>query len=77
VMFIGKLDIFPLISRSDVVHINELALILKIMCQCDVKCIKTLQLKTISSVLKVFTYIITSITGRPMELAVIQAIISV
>ena len=76
-MFIGNLDIFPLISRSGIVRISELALILKIMWQCDVKCIKTLHIKTITSVLKVFIYIISSITGCPIELTVMQAIMSI
>jgi len=55
-----------LISSSDFVGINELTLILKIIGQCDVKHIMTLPIKTITSVLKVSTYII---TVRPIGLA--------
>jgi hypothetical protein len=36
IIFIGKLDIFPLISTSDIVCINEPTLILKHICQFDV-----------------------------------------
>jgi hypothetical protein len=35
------------------------------ICQCDVK--QMLQIKTIMSVLKILTYIITSITARPVK----------
>jgi len=41
-MFIGNLDIIPVISRSDIVNINGLTRILKIIGQCDVKYIMTL-----------------------------------
>ena len=44
-MFIGNLNIFPLISPSDVVNINKLALILKIIGQYDVKHIMMLPIK--------------------------------
>ena len=56
---------------------KELTLILTIICQCDVKYIMMLLIKTIMSVLKVSTYIITSTTARPIRLAEILAIICV
>ena len=37
ITFINNLDNWPLISSSDIVSINELALILKIISQCDVR----------------------------------------
>jgi hypothetical protein len=33
-LFIGDVDIFPLIPHGDIVNINELTLILKIISQC-------------------------------------------
>ena len=42
---IGKFDIFPLISVSDIIAMNELTLILEIIAQCDVKHVMTLPLK--------------------------------
>jgi hypothetical protein len=45
--------------------------------QFDVKHIITLSIKATTSVLKVLTYIITSITARPIRLTVILAIMSV
>ena len=45
--------------------------------QCDVRHIMTLQIKLIMSALKVLTYIITSITARPIDLSAILVIISV
>ena len=36
-MFMGSSDIFPLISKSNIVSINDLTLILKIISQCDDK----------------------------------------
>jgi len=47
-----------LISTSDSVSISELTLILKIIGQCDVKQIMILPIKTMTSVLKVSTYIL-------------------
>jgi hypothetical protein len=44
------------------------------MDQCEIKHIMMLQIKTIRSVLKVSTNIFTSITARPIELAVILEI---
>ena len=58
-------------------HAQELTLILKIIGQCDVKHILTSQIKTIMPILKISTYIITSITARPVRLASILAIMSV
>jgi hypothetical protein len=37
ITFIGNLNIFPLISTGHIVSINELTLILKIICQWDIK----------------------------------------
>jgi hypothetical protein len=87
--FIGKLDIFHLMCAADKVWITELTLnhknitsvsnahvqelILKIIGQCDIKHILTLLIKTIMSVLKISTYIITSV----VRLAAILAIMSV
>jgi hypothetical protein len=58
-------------------HAQELTLILKIIGQCDVKHILTSQIKTIMPILKISTYIITSITGRPVRLSSILAIMFV
>ena len=58
-------------------HVQELTLTLKIIGQCDVKHILTSQIITIMPVLKISTYIITSIAARPVRLAVILAIMSV
>ena len=49
----------------------------KFIGQCDVKHIMTLPIKTITSILKVSTNIITSIAARSNGLAAIQAIMSV
>ena len=57
--FISKLY---LILPSDIVRIKELTMILKIISQYDVKYVMVLPIKTITSVLKVLTYIITGIT---------------
>ena len=88
---IGKLDILPLLWATVKVwiteltlihknirsvsnsHVQELTLILKIISQCDVKHILTSLIKTITLV----TYIITSITARPVRLAEILAVMSV
>ena len=43
---IGNLVIFPVISLIDIVSINELTLVLKIIGQCDVEHIMTLLIKT-------------------------------
>ena len=58
-------------------HAQELTLILKIIGQCDVKHILTSQIKPITPVLKILTYIITSITAHPVKLATILVIMSV
>ena len=47
------------------------------MDQCEIKHIMMLQIKTIRSVLKVSTDIFTSITARPIELAVILEIMQI
>ena len=69
-MHIGKFDIFPLISVSDIVAMNELTLILEIIAQCDVKHIMTSPLKKIT-VLKLSGNNITCITARPIGLILI------
>jgi hypothetical protein len=56
---------------------QELTHILKIISHCFVKYKMTLSIKTIMSVLKILTYIITSITSFPIWLAENLAIISV
>ena len=58
-LVINNLDIFPLISPSDIVSINELILRMKIIGRRVVKHIMTLRIKT---VLKVEIDIIASIT---------------
>ena len=50
-IFIGNLDLFPLISLSNIVIIKQQTPILKIIAQCDIKHIITLLIKTITSVL--------------------------
>jgi hypothetical protein len=61
--FIGYLDNFLLISHSDIVSIYKLNLMLKIIGQCDFKHIMMIPMKTMASVLKVSTYIITCISA--------------
>jgi predicted GTPase len=63
-----------LISTSDIVSIKELTQILKNIGQCDAKHIVTSLMQTITSGLKVLTYII---TARPIRLAQILMIMSV
>ena len=58
-------------------HVQELTLILKIVGQCDIKHTLTSPIKSITPVMKISTYIITSITARPVRLAVILVIMSV
>ena len=67
---------FPLISMSDNVSSIELTLILEVIVQCDVKHIMMLLMKTMTSLLKVSTYIITSDATHPTGVAVILAIMS-
>jgi len=63
---------------SSVCHENSLQYLLNVLVgQFDVKHIITLSIKVTTSVLKVLTYIITSITARPIRLSVILAIMSV
>ena len=66
----SNLDILPLISLSYIICFNKLTLMLKIISQCDIKHILMLQIKTITLVLKVSTYmyIITSFTALPIRL---------
>ena len=47
---------------SDIVSINELSLILTIICQCDIKHIITLHIKTTFSVLKVSIHTVDNTT---------------
>ena len=63
-----------LVRNSDV---QELTLILKIIGQCDFKHTLTSPIKSIMPVMKISTYIITSITARPVRLAAILVIMSV
>ena len=53
IIFISNLDIFSLISPSDIVGIKEMTRILKIIGQCDVKHIMTVPIKAITLVLNV------------------------
>lgn len=73
--FVGNLYIFSfLISLTDISSLDGLTLILKIMCQCDIKHFMMYQIKTIISVLKVLIYVITCITAHPFRLAVFLVI---
>ena len=56
----------------DTVSISELSLILKIICQCDVKHIRILPIKIMVSVLNISTYIITSIKTRSLRLVIMS-----
>jgi hypothetical protein len=94
-LFIGKLDMFPLMCAADRVWITELTLIHKNIrsvrnshgheltdiendwSECDVKHMFMSPIKTTMSVLKILTYIITSITVCPVRLAAILVIMSV
>jgi hypothetical protein len=76
-ILISKLDIFPLISPSDIVCINGLTLILKNIGQCDVTLWRWILIKTITSMLNFSTYIMTSITAHPIRLTVVLVIMSV
>ena len=58
-------------------HAQELTLILEIIGQGDGKHILASTIKTITPVLKILTYIITSITASPVGLAAILSIMSV
>lgn len=63
---------------SSVCHENSPQYLLNVLVgQFDVKHIITLSIKATTSVLKVLTYIITSITAHPIRLTVILAIMSV
>lgn len=53
---------FPLISQSDTLSINEMIMILKIICQFVVKYVMLLPIKTIMSVLNVSTYILSLVS---------------
>ena len=59
-LFIRNLDIFPLISPTDIFSIKEMSLILKNIGQGGVKHIMILLIKTITSVLKLLEYISSS-----------------
>ena len=72
-VFIGNLDIFPLISPCDIVSINRLLWYWK----CYVKYIIMLLIKTIPSVSQISSYIITSITAHPISLTAILFIMSI
>jgi len=68
--FFGHFDIFPLILPSNIFSIKELLLMLEITCQREVKHMM-LPMKTITSVLKVSTDIITRITAHPSLAAIL------
>jgi hypothetical protein len=63
--------------KSDIIGINELTMILKIICQCDVRNIIMLLIKTATSLLKVSANINTSITALPIRLSEILVIMPV
>jgi hypothetical protein len=52
IYLICNLEIISLISLSDIVSINELTVMLKFICQCNVKHIMTLLIKTITNIIK-------------------------
>ena len=58
-------------------HAQELTLMLKIIVKCDVKHILMSPIETITPVLKISNYIITSITACPIGLTAILVIMSV
>ena len=68
---------FSVISPRDIVGIKRLNVILPISGQCDVERIMMLSINTISSVVKVLTYIFISIKVHPIGLTTILAIMSV
>jgi uncharacterized membrane protein len=70
----GNLDIFPVITPSDIVSISKLTPILKIICQSYANHIMTSLKKTITSVLKVLTYIIISIAAGLDLILVIMSV---
>lgn len=76
---ISNFKIFPLIASSEIVNINELTPILKIIGHFEIKHITTLQIKNkrITSVLKSQTNIITNIADSPIGLALILVVMSV
>jgi len=53
------------------IHAKEMILMLKSICQCDDTHILTSPMKTLSPVMNISTYIITSITARSFGLAAI------
>ena len=55
--FVAKFNIFPFISFSDIVSINELTLILTIIDKCDVEHIMTLPIEIKMSVIMVSTWL--------------------
>ena len=67
-LFIGNLDIFPLISWGNIVIISERTVTLKIIDQCYVKYIVMLPIKTMVSVLMFSTYITTGMTVHSIGL---------
>jgi len=71
----GISTVFSLISLSDIVITNKLSLVLQIICQCEIKHMM-LQIKTITSVLKVLTCITTSIAAHPIRLTVIISVLT-
>jgi hypothetical protein len=73
ILLLPLLDIFPLISLSDIFSINRLRF-LKIIGQCDIKHIMMLPIKIIMSILKVLTDIITSITAHTIAILVIISV---
>ena len=48
-IILGNFDIFPLITQSDIVCINKLTLILKMISQCSINLIKTRTVSDLTS----------------------------
>ena len=75
-LFISNFDIFSW-SHQVILSVSRNRLIQKVIGQCDVKHIMMLQIKTITSVLKIARYVITGITAHQIRLNVILVIMSV
>ena len=75
--FTANFAISLLFTNTDMVSINVLTLILNNVGQCDVKSWPLMPIKTITSVLKVSTCMITNLTARPIRLAEILMIMPI
>ena len=75
--FISNLYIFSLILTEWYCQYQQTHSATENIGQCNGKHIMTLSIKTITSLLKAFTYIMTGITGHPIRLTAILAIMSV